>query len=337
MLVLDNENSIRCKQCTNFRATLRVRNNRLQRRTESRTEPSSSVPYCVLSKEEMQTRMKNLHCELRKIQKQRARQKQIVEAAVDKHGITLDEEIHNDLKQIIKTENSELFNTFQKVFWQQQVHAAFKDDARGMRWHPLMIKWCIYLRHQSQSAYETLRHSKCISLPSQRTLRDCTHHIKPTPGFSADVDVQLYSAAKLHQCEGREKYVILIIDEMHVKEDLVFDKHSGELIGFTNIGEINSQLLALEQSLNNETHPVDIPLASSMMTFMVRGLFSHLQFPYAYFPCRNVTGDLLFDPLWEAVCRLERSGFKVKNTNDNCCCQMYIFIYILNAGHGYYF
>ena len=98
----------------------------------------------------------------RKIQKQRARLKQIVEAAVDKHGITLDEEIHNDLKQIIKRENSELFNTFQKVFW-QQVHAAFKDDARDMRWHPLMIKWCIYLRHQSQSAYETLRYSKCIS------------------------------------------------------------------------------------------------------------------------------------------------------------------------------
>lgn len=26
----------------------------------------------------------------------------------------------------------------------------------------------------------------------------------------------------------------------------------------------------------------------------------------AHFPCLNVTGDLLFDPFWEAIFRLER-------------------------------
>ena len=46
-----------------------------------------------------------------------------------------------------------------------------------------MIKWCIYLRHLSQSAYETLRQSHCLQLPSQRTLRDYTHHIKPSSGY----------------------------------------------------------------------------------------------------------------------------------------------------------
>ena len=142
----------------------------------------------------MQTKMKNLHCELRKIQNQRAHLKQIVEVAVDKHGIIIDEEIHNDLKQIIKTENSELFNNFQNYSGNNKI-----VQHEGMKWHPLMNKWCIYHRHQSQGAYETFCHSKCIPLPS--------HHIKPTPGFSADVfsadvAVQLYSAAKLHQCEA---------------------------------------------------------------------------------------------------------------------------------------
>ena len=62
---------------------------------------------------------------------------------------------------------------------------------------------------------------------------------------------------------------------MHIKEGLVYDKHTGELIGFTDLGDINSHLLSLEQSL------VDMkpqPLATTIMTFMVRGLFSHLQF-----------------------------------------------------------
>ena len=44
---------------------------------------------------------------------------------------------------------------------------------------------------------------------------------------------------------------------------------------------------------------------------MVRGLFTQLQFPYAQFSCASVSGDLLYDPFWEAVCRLERLGFKL--------------------------
>ena len=48
-----------------------------------------------------------------------------------------------------------------------------------------------------------------------------------------------------------------------------------------------------------------------MFVFMVRGLFTHLEFPYAQFPCKDVSGELLFDPFWEAVYCLERNGLKV--------------------------
>ena len=63
-------------------------------------------------------------------------------------------------------------------------------------------------------------------------------------------------------------------------------------------------------SANDSDFPPEL-LSNSMMTFMVKGLFNRLEFPYAYFPSRNVTGYLLFDPLWEAVGRLERNGFHV--------------------------
>ena len=170
-------------------------------------------------------------------------------------------------------------------------------------------RWCIYLRHQSQGAYETMR--QCVALPSQRTLRDFTHHIQPSPGFSAEVDTQLYEAAKLEQCREREKFMVLLLDEMHVKEDLVYDKHTGELIGFTNLGDINFHLLALERSSSiDSSKPPSKILANSMMTFMVRGVFSHLQFPYVQFPCNSITGDLLYDPFWEAV-RIETCGLRI--------------------------
>ena len=56
-------------------------------------------------------------------------------------------------------------------FWKQQWEVASRDP-RGMRWHPAMIKWCLFLRHQSSWAYETIHQSRCICLPSQCILRD---------------------------------------------------------------------------------------------------------------------------------------------------------------------
>ena len=43
---------------------------------------------------------------------------------------------------------------------------------------------------------------------------------------------------------------MLCWDEMKVKEGLVFDKHTCELVGFTDIGDINNDLNHLEQDVD---------------------------------------------------------------------------------------
>ena len=98
-------------------------------------------------------------------------------------------------------------------------------------------------------AYETLHESKCLKLPSQRTLRDYTHHLKAGPGFSLGVDLQLYSYGNVEKCEEYEKYMLLLMDEIHVRKDLVYDRSSGELVGFVNLGETNSLLKEMERSV----------------------------------------------------------------------------------------
>ncbi len=85
----------------------------------------------------------------------------------------------------------------------------------------------------------------------------------------------------------------------------MYDKHTGELIGFTNLGDINSHLLRLQQSLEGKESTMTT-LANSLLVIMVRGLFSSLQFPYAQFPCAKLSGELMYDIFWEAVERLER-------------------------------
>ena len=36
--------------------------------------------------------------------------------------------------------------------------------------------------------------------------------------------------AKIDTCRPMDKYVVIIMDEMHIREDIVYDKHTGECI-----------------------------------------------------------------------------------------------------------
>ena len=175
----------------------------------------------------------------------------------------------------------------------------------------------IYLR--SSGTYEALRDSGCLHLPSQRTLRDYMYYADASIGFSSAVDKMLIQAAKVDTCPDREKCVLLLLDEKHIRESLVFDKHSGALVGFTDLGTITMHLLSFEQEITGEKSP-STQLAKTMMVFMVRGLFSSLQFAYAQFPCCDVSGDMLFEPFWEAVRRIETCGLKVCTCISIYCC-----------------
>ena len=61
--------------------------------------------------------------------------------------------------------------------------------------------------------------------------------------------MQLFHAAQASTSADREKCVCLVMDEMHVKVDLVYKKHSGELVGFANLGATNDQLLQFQRDL----------------------------------------------------------------------------------------
>jgi len=96
----------------------------------------------------------------------------------------------------------------------------------------------------------------------------------------------LMKEGRINELDEWQKHVVLIFDEMHIKEDLVFDKATGELKGFIRLGNINDHLLNLESSLSNDASQLP-QLTNSMLTFMIRGVFIGLHFPYAQFPCKK--------------------------------------------------
>ena len=173
----------------------------------------------------------------------------------------------------------------------------------GRRWHPLVVKLCLYLHYLSSGAYEVLRKSGCLVLPSGRTLRDYTHYIENKPGFSKFVDRQLAEMIGLQSLESWQKSICLVADEMKIKEGLVFDKHNGDLVGFTNLGKVNEEI-------RDFCHrgPIDEsnkPMASTVFVIMVRGLTVDFNFPYASFPAQGLSGEKIAPLLMEATFRLE--------------------------------
>ena len=96
-----------------------------------------------------------------------------------------------------------------------------------------------------------MRHyaTRCIALPSQWILRDYTHFVSSTSEFSKEVDAQLIRATNVDKFEEWEKCVSLVMDEMYIKEDLVYNKHSGQVIGFANFSDTNAHLLQFEHAV----------------------------------------------------------------------------------------
>ena len=101
------------------------------------------------------------------------------------------------------------------------------------------------------------------------------------------------------------RYVVLLIDEMKVKEGLVFSKHSGEVIGFTKLGDIKDELVKIEQNVQKA------PVAKHLLVLMVRGILFTLKFPFAHFGTSDATGDILFPIVWEVIRCLEARDVKV--------------------------
>ena len=99
-----------------------------------------------------------------------------------------------------------------------------------------------------------MRQSGCLLLPSQRTLRDYTHYTSTMVGFSDEVDQQLMAAANISSLSEHEKCMSIIMDEMHIREGLVYNKHSGALLGFTDLGNMNNLLMEFERSLSLDVH-----------------------------------------------------------------------------------
>ena len=120
-----------------------------------------------------------------------------------------------------------------------------------------------------------------------------------------------------------EKHIVLVFDEMKIKNDLVYNKHTSRIIGYVSLGSMEQQLLLLEE----EKIGVASHVATHMLQFMVQAISAHLNYPVAHFATSTCTAEQLYAMVWDVIARLESIKMKViivtadgASVNRKCFC-----------------
>ena len=92
------------------------------------------------------------------------------------------------------------------------------------------------------------------------------------------------------------------MDKVKVQENLVWDKHTGELIEDADLGDINTNYATL-QKLDE--------IATYVLVFLLRSIVNPFKFSLANVATSDVTGPQLFVLFWKAVSICERNRLKV--------------------------
>ena len=139
-------------------------------------------------------------------------------------------------------------------------------------------------KSRSTKAYETMRQLGFIKLPSSRTLFDYTHFMESKCGISIHIQKHLTA-----ECTTRgmfetswKNFVGIFFDEIKGKEGLVYNKHTGELVGFLDLDKTANQLLDLNRQDDKSK------VASQMLVIMMRGVATNIKYPLACYATNGI-------------------------------------------------
>lgn len=287
-LLLCEQDSV-CVTCTEYLVSARSSSNAKERRQLKPAHVKAPVSKTDPERIKLTLQGQRLQCA------ELERELNEMRAEIVKTNIEVDHELSNDFSKILNSADDAEVTPFMKLFWEQQ-KKLFSSSSTGVRYHPMIIRFCLSLAAKSPSCYEELRNSKVLVLPSQRRLKDYRNAVRPQRGFNKQIVDELRSLTESYF--DVQRYVVLLFDEMKVQSNLVFDKVTGELIGFTDLGDLDLNCAVLDK-------PDD--LATHALAFLVRGVCTELKFCLTHFSTNGVTAAQLMPIFWEAVCILESS------------------------------
>ncbi|KAK3919723.1 Laminin subunit gamma-3 [Frankliniella fusca] len=240
----------RCSECAKLYKPLKRRTAAAAMETRK-----SKTANKYLTESQMLIKLQEQRQELDKARKKIVRLHSKMEVMIKKEGIAVEQSMSDALSEILSDSK---ITPAQSIFMQQQIKASQVEKSSSMRWHPTMLRLALAVHLTSPSAYELLRDTGMVKLPSSRTLFEYSHANRIKEGIDAVVIEKLSArVTKLTEeinpttkvQDKHKKYHILMADEMYISQNLIFQKTSGKLLGFTSLDDIDSEIRNLEAHL----------------------------------------------------------------------------------------
>ncbi|KAK3921442.1 Transposable element P transposase [Frankliniella fusca] len=288
---------IRCPKCDNAREKFKKRKNRI---TNARGKDTRKINNRFLPKSALQAKTKSLSKDKNFLNKTVKYLKRRIRRLIEAESVALGCDTSKELCSILKKNVSNM-SDLQKLVWGEQLKAISRQhNPRSVRWSPMMIKIALHIQMQSPSAYEYLRESGILKLPSQRRLFDFTHFTEAKNGIQDDILNLLEEKINKMVKEEHEKYFNLLFDEMTIHQSLVISKN-GEVVGFSCFNEIENSVAQLEAHLQGQEMKKE--KAKKVLVFMHEVV--------AIYPTVELNAQQLYTRVWDVIYNLETRDIRV--------------------------
>ncbi|XP_052131084.1 uncharacterized protein LOC127751486 [Frankliniella occidentalis] len=293
----------RCCECAKMYKPLKRKS---QSMAQEEANPHTKNIY--LTQQQMLKKLQNQRTDLNNAKKKIYRLQERMQEVLSKEGVQIDQSLSDDLLEILA--QCESVSPAQSIFLQQQIKASQLKHAAGMRWHPTMIRFALSLHLTSPAAYELMRQSGIVKLPSSSTLFDYSH-VKPVEeGIDKLVLESLAGRVDAFQ-EKHKKFHVLMADEMYISQNLVFQKSTGKLLGYTTLDDVDKEIKCLEHLLENPDQDMEQTTASTVLVYMVKGITNGIKEVVATFATSKLSANQMYMWTWKVIGALERSGIAV--------------------------
>ena len=200
LLVPDVTQPCRNCKCLNVRVMSEINRKNVNLEAPSKLK----APIKFTSSEKVKLTLQQHRLENKQLHSQIDKMKSALENCSQK----VNPELNNDLISIFSGTDLQKIPPFMKLFWKEQQRYLKCSTSSTIRYHPIIIKYCLNLAAKSQSAYNDLRYdsktgSGVLILPSSRTLRDYKNYIRPTRGFNPGVITDLAKKTRI-SCRMRD-------------------------------------------------------------------------------------------------------------------------------------
>ncbi|KAH7977477.1 hypothetical protein HPB49_001858 [Dermacentor silvarum] len=173
-------------------------------------------------------------------------------------------------------------------------------------WSETTVRYCVILRNLSTKAYEYVR-TEHLCLPCRNTLQKYIGSATGEIGFSPLVRCRLKTELQ-GLTASQSKVCSLVVDEMHIKQKLEYNKQRDAFVGDVNMS------IDLEHLIPSDSDQ----LTNSLLCFLLCGLSTRFKIPVGYFFTKACTGAELAQTIRHVVKKTEELGFEiVRLVTDN--------------------